>query len=131
MLSCHAVLCLSLIGLVLLQQGKGADLGAALGGSSQSIFGAAGASGLLIKMTTTIAILFMVTSVLLVKLYQTRLNAPSVVVDPLEGSVMQKIGAEAESAASSTEPAAPNAVPAEGLAAPVEAAPADAAAKTE
>lgn len=97
-LSFHLLLCVSLVGLVLLQQGKGADLGAALGGSSQSVFGAAGASGLLIKVTTSIAILFMVTSVVLVKLYQERQMTPSSVTDPLVGSVMQGYEAQGSEA---------------------------------
>ncbi len=73
----HIVLSLVLIALVLLQQGKGADLGAALGGSSQSLFGAGGASTVLVRATTIVSILFMITSVSLVKLYQK--VSPSVV----------------------------------------------------
>lgn len=70
-LTMHLVLCVTLIGLVLLQQGKGADMGAAFGGGSNTLFGATGATAFITKFTTGIAIAFMVTSVLLVNLYST------------------------------------------------------------
>tara|TARA_B100000315_G_scaffold135923_1_gene125181 strand:+ start:11927 stop:12238 length:312 start_codon:yes stop_codon:yes gene_type:complete len=53
---------LALILIVLLQTGKGATMGSAFGGSSQTVFGSAGAGSFLGKLTTGIAILFMVTS---------------------------------------------------------------------
>ena len=60
----HVVVCLFLIGVVLLQQGKSADLAGAFGGSgSQTAFGPRGASNLLTKLTTWSAILFMLTSI--------------------------------------------------------------------
>ncbi len=58
----HIVLCLFLIVVVLLQTGKGADMGAAFGGASQTVFGATGAMTLLHKVTTVTAVLFMLTS---------------------------------------------------------------------
>jgi preprotein translocase subunit SecG len=62
----HLVVALGLILIVLLQSGKGADIGAAFGGgSSQTVFGGRGAATFLSKMTTAFAILFMVTSILL------------------------------------------------------------------
>ena len=61
----HVVASLVLILIVLLQAGKGADMGAAFGGSSQTVFGSSGASTFLGKMTAGIAILFMITSLLL------------------------------------------------------------------
>jgi len=51
--------------IVLLQAGKGAELGAAFGGASQTIFGSAGAMGFLSKLTTVAAVIFMITSLLL------------------------------------------------------------------
>jgi preprotein translocase subunit SecG len=50
---------------VLLQAGKGANMGAAFGGSSQTVFGSSGAGTFLGKMTATIAIIFMLTSLVL------------------------------------------------------------------
>jgi preprotein translocase subunit SecG len=62
----HIVVCLLLVVIVLLQSGKSADLAGAFGGyGSQSTFGPRGTATLLSKLTTTLAILFMVTSLLL------------------------------------------------------------------
>ena len=54
-----------MIVIVLLQHGKGADAGATFGGSGQSLFGTEGPLPLLNKITTTVAIVFMLTSVAL------------------------------------------------------------------
>ena len=62
----HVMACLFLIVVVLLQTGKGADMGAVLGGGSQTLFGASGAGNLLTKLTTGMAITFMATSLLTV-----------------------------------------------------------------
>ena len=61
----HVLVCLFLVGIVLLQHGKGADIGATFGGSSQSLFGTEGPLPLLNKITTAAAIIFMLTSVTL------------------------------------------------------------------
>ena len=61
----HVVVCLFLISIVLLQHGKGADIGATFGGSNQSLFGTEGPLPLLNKITTLAAIVFMGTSVTL------------------------------------------------------------------
>jgi preprotein translocase subunit SecG len=61
----HVLVCLFLIVIVLLQHGKGADIGATFGGSSQSLFGSEGPIPLLNKVTTAAAIIFMLTSVTL------------------------------------------------------------------
>ena len=62
----HIIAALSLILSVLLQAGKGAAMGSGLGaGSSQTMFGSSGAGGFLTKLTTGIAILFMITSLTL------------------------------------------------------------------
>lgn len=58
----HVLVCLFLIMLVLLQSGKGAEIGAAFGGSSQTLFGSRGAATFLNKITTVVAIIFMLTS---------------------------------------------------------------------
>lgn len=59
----HVLVCLFLVGIVLLQHGKGADIGASFGGSSQSLFGTEGPLPLLNKITTAVAVIFMITSV--------------------------------------------------------------------
>ena len=62
----HIVVCIGLILVVLLQTGKGAEIGAVFGGgSSSTIFGSSGAGNFLTKLTTAMAIVFMVTSLTL------------------------------------------------------------------
>ncbi|HOG18591.1 MAG: Protein-export membrane protein SecG [Syntrophaceae bacterium PtaU1.Bin231] len=61
----HVVVCIILILVVLLQAGKGASMGAAFGGSSQTIFGSTGPGTFLGKMTAGVAIVFMLTSLML------------------------------------------------------------------
>jgi preprotein translocase subunit SecG len=58
----HVLVCVFLVLLVLLQSGKGAEIGAAFGGSSQTLFGSRGAATFLNKITTAVAIIFMLTS---------------------------------------------------------------------
>jgi preprotein translocase subunit SecG len=66
----HIIVCFFLIGVVLLQQGKSADLAGTFGGQgSQTAFGPRAAANLLTKLTTYAAILFMVTSLSLTILY--------------------------------------------------------------
>src|SRR5271168_4186292 len=67
----HVIVCLFLIAVILLQQGKSADLAGAFGGQgSQTAFGPRGATNLLTKMTTWAAIIFMLTSIALTVLIQ-------------------------------------------------------------
>lgn len=62
----HIAVCFALILIVLLQTGKGADMGAAFGGgASQTLFGTTGASTFLSKATTAAAVIFMLTSLTL------------------------------------------------------------------
>ncbi|MBW2172767.1 MAG: preprotein translocase subunit SecG [Deltaproteobacteria bacterium] len=62
----HVVVAIALILIVLLQTGKGADMGAAFGGGgSQTLFGSGGASTFLSRLTTGVAIVFMLTSLTL------------------------------------------------------------------
>lgn len=62
----HVAVSIFLIGVVLLQSGKGAEMGASFGSSgSQSVFGAGGGTSFLSKMTTGAAVIFMLTSLTL------------------------------------------------------------------
>lgn len=62
----HVIICLFLTAVVLIQQGKSADLAGAFGGQgSQTAFGPRGAANLLTRMTTWAAIFFMITSIAL------------------------------------------------------------------
>jgi preprotein translocase subunit SecG len=58
----HVVMCIILIAIVLLQTGKGADIGAAFGGASHTLFGGAGPANFLNRVTTIAAAVFMITS---------------------------------------------------------------------
>ncbi|MGO9569950.1 MAG: preprotein translocase subunit SecG [Desulfomonilaceae bacterium] len=62
----HVIVCIALILIILLQSGKGADIGAVFGGgSSQTVFGSTGASTFLSKVTIGAAVVFMMTSIIL------------------------------------------------------------------
>ncbi len=62
----HVTFCILLILIVLLQGGKGAEMGISMGGGSgQTLFGAGGPATILTKITTAVAIFFMVTSLTL------------------------------------------------------------------
>jgi preprotein translocase subunit SecG len=86
-----------MIGAILLQAGKGAEIGAAFGGSSQTIFGSRGAATFLSKMTVAAAIVFMLTSLSLAFLSRERAG---------ERSIMNGLPAAPSSA-----PAVPSAPP--------------------
>ena len=78
----HVVVCIALIMIVLLQTGKGADMGAAFGGgASQTLFGSTGASTFLSKATTVAAIVFMVTSLGLAYISSNRTGKGSIMTD--------------------------------------------------
>jgi preprotein translocase subunit SecG len=97
----HIVACLFLIGVVLLQQGKGQDLASAFGGGgTQTAFGPRGSANVLSRATTILAGLFMVTSLSLT------------VLKPGGGSVLDRVQAPAPT--TSPSPAASPAVPAAG-----------------
>jgi preprotein translocase subunit SecG len=61
----HVIVSIGLILVVLLQTGKGAEMGAVFGGSSSTIFGSSGAGNFLTRLTTAMAIVFMMTSLTL------------------------------------------------------------------
>ncbi len=66
LLAIHVVVAIALIGLVLLQQGKGADVGAAFGsGASQTVFGSRGSASFLTRGTAVLATAFFVLSLAL------------------------------------------------------------------
>jgi len=85
----HIIAALSLILSVLLQAGKGAAMGSGLGaGSSQTMFGSSGAGGFLTKLTTGIAILFMITSLTLA-VFSTQKKSSSLIQGMEEPTQMQ------------------------------------------
>ena len=116
LLAVHVVVALVVIGLVLIQHGKGADMGAAFGsGSSGSLFGAVGSANFLSRSTAALATLFFLSSLGLTYLGSTRSAKPAV-----ERSIMDTQAPKAgdvpavPAAPSGSAPAAP--APAQGKA---------------
>jgi preprotein translocase subunit SecG len=90
----HVIVCLFLIGVVLLQQGRSADLAGAFGGQgSQTAFGPRAAANVLTRLTTWSAVIFMITSISLTVLYVRSTGSHSV----LEGSKPAPVSAPAKS----------------------------------
>jgi len=90
----HVIVCLFLIGVVLLQQGRSADLAGAFGGQgSQTAFGPRAAANMLTRLTTWSAVIFMITSLSLTVLYVRGNRSHSV----LEGSKPAPASAPANS----------------------------------
>lgn len=103
----HVVVSIALIIIVLLQAGKGAEIGASFGaGSSQTVFGATGGKGFMSKMTTGAAIIFMLTSLTLTYFY----SEPSTVMPATVPQATQ--GAAPADTAPGGAPAAPAPTPA-------------------
>ena len=65
LIALHLVICIALIMIVLLQTGKGSEIGAVFGSSSQTLFGSTGGSTFFGKLTAGVAIVFMITSLIL------------------------------------------------------------------
>ena len=127
----HIVVCVALIMIVLLQTGKGADMGAAFGGgSSQTLFGSTGASTFLSKATTGAAIIFMLTSLLLAYLSTQRTGGDSI-MNKAAAPVEQPAPAAPAQGATSTPEAAAPAAPSQGEPASPAAPSEDQPAKTE
>ncbi len=89
----HVIVCFFLIGVVLIQQGRSADLAGAFGGQgSQTAFGPRAAANVLTRLTTWSAIIFMCTSISLVVLFVRSTGSHSV----LEGSHTAPVSAPAK-----------------------------------
>jgi len=119
----HVLACLALVLIVLLQTGRGAEMGAAFGGSSQTLFGSSGGTTFFGKLTTLAAVVFMLTCLGLTY-FSSR---------PDTKSVMEKVQVEEKQG-----PVLPEAKPVQALpaapaapAAPVAPTPAPDAAKAE
>ncbi len=85
----HIVVCFALILIVLLQGGKGADIGATFGaGSSQTVFGATGGQSFMSKLTTGAAVIFMLTSLTLAYFYA-KPGADSIMPEAIGQAVQQ------------------------------------------
>jgi preprotein translocase subunit SecG len=97
-LTIHVLLAITVIGLVLIQQGKGADAGAAFGsGSSATVFGAGGTGSFLTRMTTAFATLFFATSLGLAVMAAHRDTGGSSVLDRQSSAEESSSGAQQSS----------------------------------
>lgn len=103
--SIHLIVCFLMIASILLQAGKGAEIGASFGGSSQTVFGSRGPGTFLSKVTVGTAIVFMLSSLSLAVLSR-EANTSSTVID-LHPTTHQ------ESSSSSTEESSPATTPSE------------------
>jgi len=80
----HLALCVAIVGLVLIQRGKGADAGAGFGaGASGTVFGARGSATFFSKATAVVATLFIVTSLALTYLASQPVEVPDSLVESL------------------------------------------------
>jgi len=85
----HLVVAVTIVTLVLLQQGKGSDMGASFGGgSSQSLFGARGSANFLSRMTSGLVTFFFISSLILAYLYTRKGEENSIITG---SSVIQQI----------------------------------------
>ncbi|MBE9516763.1 MAG: preprotein translocase subunit SecG [Proteobacteria bacterium] len=86
----HVLASISIIALVLLQHGKGADAGAAFGGGSQSMFGSSGASSFLSRTTAIFATIFFATSMTLAFFVNQQIKPDSVTESVIEQTIEKK-----------------------------------------
>ena len=103
----HVLVSTLMIGVILLQSGKGAEIGAAFGGSSQTIFGSRGAATFLSKMTIATATLFMLTSLTLSILSFKRSVVSSIIDEHPPAAAPEATTAETPSPAAPGAPATP------------------------
>ncbi|MCY3956011.1 MAG: preprotein translocase subunit SecG [Nitrospira sp.] len=108
----HLTVCFLMIAAILLQAGKGAEIGAAFGGSSQTVFGSRGPGTFLSKVTVAAAVIFMLTSLGLALLSKQE-NVASVIDVPATSG-------EATSSAPDSTDAAPESASPEASEAPAE-----------
>ena len=110
----HTLAALSVIGLVLIQHGKGADMGAAFGsGSAGSLFGSTGASNFLSKTTGVLAAIFFISSLGLTYLSSHRQSGGVMQSAPVAAQPLATTEKKVDSAATIA-PAAPTVTPAPG-----------------
>ena len=81
----HVVIALGIVGLIMLQQGKGAEMGASFGGgSSQTVFGAAGTGNFFSRLTAIFAAVFFATSLTLAMLAKNSVSTDRIDIPELE-----------------------------------------------
>ena len=111
----HVLLALGIVGLVLLQRGRGADAGAGFGaGASGTVFGARGSASFLSRMTAVLATLFFLTSLGLSYLFSRGTEAPASVMDrtPAQQAPVDPTAIQAAPAPEPAPPASGSSAPA-------------------
>ena len=107
----HVLIAMAIVGLVLLQHGKGADMGSGFGGgASSSLFGATGSANFLSRTTAVLATLFFVSSMALAYFAVNKPQESGSVVDRAPPPAEKKIEAtkgESPAPAAPAKPAAP------------------------
>ncbi len=99
----HILVSLGLIGLIMIQQGKGAEAGASFGGgASQTVFGSQGSGNFLTKTTKYLAIIFFVTSISLALIAKQRSEVSAQAVLPTASLVEKAVNAKVVDDASAT-----------------------------
>ena len=110
LIAIHCLMCFGIIGIVLLQAGKGADIGSAFGGAgSQAVFGSMGTPTILGKITGGIAIVFAITSFTLALMGGER--SSSVIREPASAGAPAPSGPAPAPGAPAATPSAPSAPP--------------------
>ena len=112
----HSLVCLALIVIVLLQTGKGSDIGSAFGGASQTVFGSGGRQTFMSRLTAGAAVVFMVTCLFLAW-YSSKTISRGVMKDFKEAPAAPPVGG-AQIPQPGAAPAAPAPVGAQGEAIP-------------
>ena len=93
----HLLIAFSIIGLIMLQQGKGADMGASFGaGASQTLFGSEGSGSVLTKATTLLVTAFFVTSFGLAIVARDKANAVTEVDIPVQVTQPAELSIESD-----------------------------------
>lgn len=94
----HVVIALVIVGLIMIQQGKGAEMGASFGGGgSQTVFGAAGSGNFFSRMTAILVAIFFATSFTLAMLAKSNVGVDDSIIPFLDEPVEQSVVPTAES----------------------------------
>ncbi len=101
----HLIVCFLMIAAILLQAGKGAEIGASFGGSSQTVFGSRGPGTFLSKVTVGAAVIFMLTSLSLAFLSK-QANTSSTVIDLHRPAQSETSGGHADGSHTESVPSA-------------------------
>jgi preprotein translocase subunit SecG len=106
-ISIHVIVCVAMTIIILLQQGKGAEVGAVFGGSSQTVFGASGAGNAMTKTTWAFAIIFFASSIFLALASSRRVTGSIFESGPFSSAPSSSVMPASKAAPKSANPAPP------------------------